>query len=161
MTGIFDGVRIVELATHVFVPSAAAVLSDLGADVIKIEHPRTGDPYRSLHTIALGVDGGAVNVKMDHANRGKRSIGLDIKHPDGRALLLRLLERADVFITNLRPRALHGARLDADDIRLVNPSIIYARGHGFGRSWSRCRPCRLRRVRILGTWRCRSRADAE
>ncbi|HEV8298741.1 MAG TPA: CoA transferase [Acidimicrobiales bacterium] len=132
MEGVFDGVRIIELATHVFVPSAAAVLSDLGADVVKVEHPRTGDPYRSLHTAALGRDGRAVNIKVEHANRGKRSIGLDIKHPAGRELLLRLVAGADVFLTNLRPRALRSAGLDVAAVRAVNPAIIYARGHGFG-----------------------------
>ena len=129
---MFEGVRVVEVATHVFVPSAAAVLSDFGAHVIKIEHPVTGDPYRHLHTATLGVDGRPVNVKIEHANRGKRSVGLDIKHPDGHALLLRLIERADVFVTNLRPRALRAARLDVTDVRAANPGIIYARGHGFG-----------------------------
>lgn len=129
---MFEGVRVVEVATHVFVPSAAAVLSDFGAEVVKIEHPVTGDPYRHLHTATLGIDGRAVNVKVEHANRGKRSIGLDIKHPEGRALLLRLIERADVFVTNLRPRALRASGLDVTDVRSANPGIIYARGHGFG-----------------------------
>jgi crotonobetainyl-CoA:carnitine CoA-transferase CaiB-like acyl-CoA transferase len=129
---MFEGVRVVEVATHVFVPSAAAVLSDFGAEVIKIEHPGTGDPYRHLHTATLGADGRPVNVKVEHSNRGKRSIGLDIKHPEGRALLLRLVERADVFVTNLRPRALRAAGLDLTDVRAANPGIIYARGHGFG-----------------------------
>jgi crotonobetainyl-CoA:carnitine CoA-transferase CaiB-like acyl-CoA transferase len=129
---MFEGVRIVEVATHVFVPSAAAVLSDLGADVIKIEHPRAGDPYRSLHTATLGNDARPVNVKVEHANRGKRSVGLDIKHPDGRALLLRMVADSDVFVTSLRPRALRAAGLDVDDLRSVNPSLVYARGHGFG-----------------------------
>ena len=114
---MFEGVRVVEVATHVFVPSAAAVLSDFGAEVVKIEHPVTGDPYRHLHTATLGVDGSAVNVKVEHCNRGKRSVGLDIKHPDGRAVLLRLIERADVFVTNLRPRALRAAGLDVADVR--------------------------------------------
>jgi crotonobetainyl-CoA:carnitine CoA-transferase CaiB-like acyl-CoA transferase len=92
----------------------------------------TGDPYRSLHTAVLGVDGRPVNVKVAHANRGKRSVGLDIKHPAGRELLLRLVAQADVFVTNLRPRALRAAGLDVGDLRVANPSIIYARGHGFG-----------------------------
>ena len=69
---MFEGVRVVEIATHVFVPSAA-VLSDFGAEVVKIEHPVTGDPYRSLHTAALGIDGRPVNVKVQHADRGKRT----------------------------------------------------------------------------------------
>jgi crotonobetainyl-CoA:carnitine CoA-transferase CaiB-like acyl-CoA transferase len=129
---MFEGVRVVEVATHVFVPAAAAVLSDLGADVIKIEHPVTGDPYRSVHTATLGTDARPVNVKIEHANRGKRSVGLDIKHPEGRALLLRMVERCDVFVTNLRPRALRTACLDVDDLRAVNPALVYARGHGFG-----------------------------
>src|SRR5436189_5612392 len=114
---MFEGVRVVEVATHVFVPSAAAVMSDFGAEVVKIEHPVTGDPYRHVHTAALGADGGSVNVKLAHAIRGKRSVGLDIKKPEGLALLLRLVEQADVFITNLRPRALRAARLDVADIR--------------------------------------------
>jgi crotonobetainyl-CoA:carnitine CoA-transferase CaiB-like acyl-CoA transferase len=129
---MFEGVRVVEVATHVFVPSAAAVLSHFGAEVVKIEHPVTGDPYRSLHTSTLGVDQRPVNVKVEHANRGKRSVGLDIKHPDGRALLLRLVEQCDVFVTNLRPRALRNARLDVADLRAVHPGLVYARGHGFG-----------------------------
>jgi len=130
---VFDGVRVVELAQFVFVPVAGALLADWGAAVIKIEHPVTGDGYRGLASqgITQTSDSG-VNQSMELANRGKRSIGLDVRTEEGRDLLLKLVESADVFLTNFLPSTLQSLRLDVDDIRAVNPNIIYARGHGFG-----------------------------
>jgi crotonobetainyl-CoA:carnitine CoA-transferase CaiB-like acyl-CoA transferase len=130
--GMFDGVRVIELAEWVFVPASGAVLSDFGADVIKIEHPARGDRYRGLHTAALGEQGEMVSYPVQHANRGKRSIGLDIKTPAGRELVLKLVDGADVFLTSMRPGALERAGLDPDTVRARNPRIIYARGSGFG-----------------------------
>src|SRR5271167_3648262 len=90
-TGAFAGVRVVELAQYVFVPAAAAVLNDLGADVIKIEPPN-GDPYRGLHA---GITSGSMSTRFHHANRGKRSIGVDVRCEEGREILLQLVEEAD------------------------------------------------------------------
>src|SRR5262245_24787963 len=126
------GVRIVEVATHVFVPMAGAVLTEWGADVVKVEHPETGDPYRSLVTAGLHNVYRGVDPFFQSANRGKRSVALDLKQRDGRALLSRLLESADVFMTNLRADARRRLALEVSDVRADNPSIIYVRGTAFG-----------------------------
>src|SRR5438309_1552591 len=108
------GVRVVEVASHVFVPSAGGVLAELGADVIKIEHPVTGDPYRGVMSPGVLRPGG-VDPNFQSANRGKRSVGLDLKHPGGRRLLLRMLESADVFVTSVRAGARQHLGIDVDD----------------------------------------------
>ncbi|MEE2059341.1 CaiB/BaiF CoA transferase family protein [Rhodococcus artemisiae] len=127
----FDGVRVVELAQWVFVPVAAALLADWGADVVRIEPP-DGDPYRGLATQGIGADRGGPNLSMALANRGKRSIALDVRTDEGITVLHELLSSADVFITSLRPGALARLGLDAETLRLRYPRLIYARGHGFG-----------------------------
>jgi crotonobetainyl-CoA:carnitine CoA-transferase CaiB-like acyl-CoA transferase len=130
---VFEGVRIIELAQFVFVPAAGALLADWGADVVKIEHPVTGDGYRALVTQGIiKVSSTGVNQNMEMHNRGKRSIGLDVSSAEGRDLLLRLVASADVFLTNFLPSTLRKLKLDVDDLRAVNPKIIYARGHGHG-----------------------------
>jgi len=131
-TSAFSGIRVIELAQWVFVPVAGALLSDWGADVIKIEHPLTGDDYRGLVTQGIKPNVGGINHSMELANRGKRSIGLDIKSVEGRKILLQLIETADVFLTNFLPSTLDRLDLGLDDLRKVNPNLIYARGHGFG-----------------------------
>src|SRR6516225_4596905 len=102
MTKPLEGVRILEVASHVFVPIAGGVLAEWGAEIIKIEHPETGDPYRGLVTAGLHRTHGGVDISFLSANRGKRSVGLDLKSPEGRAVLARMLATADVFLTNLR-----------------------------------------------------------
>ena len=82
MSGPLSGVRVVEVASHVFVPMAGAVLTEWGADVIKVEDPETGDPYRGLTTVGLHNVHRGVDPFVQSANRGKRSIGLDLKDPE-------------------------------------------------------------------------------
>jgi crotonobetainyl-CoA:carnitine CoA-transferase CaiB-like acyl-CoA transferase len=125
-------VRVLEVASHVFVPMSGAVLAEWGADVIKVEHPEAGDPYRGLVTAGLHKEYAGVDVQFQAANRGKRSVGIDLKHPDGRRVLTSLLGAADVFVTNLRARAVQGLHLDIDDVRAENPSLIYVRASAFG-----------------------------
>ena len=127
-----DGIRVLEVAGWVFVPAAGAVLADLGADVIKVEEPGVGDPYRGLVTQGIATVHQGVNYSVQQANRGKRSIGVDIKNPAGLALVHRLAERSDVFLTNFRPQALARLHLDVADVRAHNPAIVYVRGHGTG-----------------------------
>ena len=129
--GAFEGVRVVELAQWVFVPVAGALLADWGADVIRIERPE-GDPYRGLATQGIGTDSGGVNMSIALAGRGKRSIALDLQRDEGLAVLHQLLETADVFLTNLRPGALRRLGLDAETLTERYPSLVYARGHGYG-----------------------------
>jgi crotonobetainyl-CoA:carnitine CoA-transferase CaiB-like acyl-CoA transferase len=115
-----------------FVPSAGAVLADWGADVIKVEHAVNGDPQRGLRqTGTFRVDGDP-NPNIEHANRGKRSIGLDMARPEGKALLDDLVRGSDVFLTSFLPRSRRKLGIDVDDIRGVNPQIIYARGSALG-----------------------------
>ena len=113
--GPFDGVRVVELAQWVFVPVAGALLADWGADVIHIESTQ-GDPYRGLVTQGIGSDRGGVNLSLALANRGKRSVALNIKLDEGMEALHRLLSSADVFLTNMRPQALQRLGLDAESL---------------------------------------------
>jgi len=133
MTGPLDGIRVVEVASWMFVPSAGAVLVDQGAEVLKIEHPESGDPQRGLITSGL-LPGGpeGVNFMMEQPNHGKRSVAIDLSTEDGRATLLKLVETADVFLTNYLPQVRRKLRIDTDDIRAANPDIIIARGSGQG-----------------------------
>jgi crotonobetainyl-CoA:carnitine CoA-transferase CaiB-like acyl-CoA transferase len=132
MTGPLAGVRVVEVATHVFGPMAGAILAEWGADVVKVEHPETGDPYRGLLTSGLHPLQNGVDPYVQSANRGKRSVGLDLKHPDGRHVLARLVRTADVFVTNLRPDARRRLGIEVEDVRADNPAVIYVRATAFG-----------------------------
>ena len=129
---VFRGVRVVELAQWLFVPTTGALLADWGADVIKIEHPVSGDSYRGLASQGIHAVSNGINPAMESANRGKRSLGLDVKRPAGRELLLRLCATADVFLTNLLPGAQQRLGLSVEVLRAANPRLIVGRGHGFG-----------------------------
>jgi crotonobetainyl-CoA:carnitine CoA-transferase CaiB-like acyl-CoA transferase len=125
-------VRVLEVASHVFVPMAGSVLREWGAEVIKVEDPESGDPYRGLATFGLHNVYRGVDPFFQSANRGKRSVAIDLKAPGGRRLLSRLVESADVFMTNLRSAPRRHLRIDVEDIRRDNPSVIYVRGTAFG-----------------------------
>lgn len=127
-----EGIRILEVAMYGFVPSAGAVLSDWGAEVIKIEHAVTGDPQRGLRQTGTMKVVGDPNPNVEHANRGKRSLGLDMSKPEGRKVLSELIERADVFLTSFLPEARTKFGIEIDDVRAANPKIIYARGSALG-----------------------------
>ncbi len=122
----------VEVAQFTFTPSAGAVLTDWGADVIKVEHAVTGDAQRGLRLGTGGVAVGSFQPLMEHPNRGKRSIGLALDHPDGHAVLMDLCKDADIFLINFLPDARRRLRLELEDIRKANPNIIYVRGSGHG-----------------------------
>ena len=132
MTKVMQGIRVLEVAQYVFVPAAGVVLADWGADVIKVEHPVRGDAQRGMRTIAGVTMDPNVNPMIEQPNRGKRSIGIDIATPEGRDLVLELARGCDVFLTNYLPGVRKKLGIDIDDIRAVNPHIIYARGSGFG-----------------------------
>ena len=130
MPGPMDGVRVVELGFWVAGPSAAAVLADWGAAVVKIEPP-DGDPFRGLYLSASGVEIPA-NPPFELDNRGKRSIALNLRTAEGRAIADRLLDDADVFVTNVRPEILESFGLDDARLRARNPRLVYARVTGYG-----------------------------
>lgn len=132
MQEVLSGIRVVEVAAWTFVPISGAVLSEWGADVIKIEHPETGDPQRGLVSSGLIPGGGGVNFMFEVPNRGKRSVGLDLSTEAGRELLYRMVESADVFVTNYLPAVRERLGIDVEHIRARNPNIIYVRGSGQG-----------------------------
>lgn len=132
MSRVMDGLRIVEVAEHTFVPAATAVLSDWGADVIKIEHVERGDAMRGLASTGVIDLSTGVHALLEHSNRGKRSIGLDLTTQGGRDVLYRIVAGADVFITNKTPSLRARLGIDVDDIRRHNPSIVIARGSANG-----------------------------
>ncbi len=132
MAKAMEGVRVLEVAQFTFVPSAGGLLADWGADVIKIEHPVRGDLQRGF----LNMGGMKINphrnTMMEHPNRGKRSVGIDIATPEGLELIYEIAKTADIFLTNYLPPARARLKIDIDDIRKINPDIIYARGSAYG-----------------------------
>ncbi|VWX51452.1 CaiB/BaiF CoA-transferase family protein [Novosphingobium sp. 9U] len=132
MSAPLSGVRVLEIASHVFVPIAGGVLTEWGAEVIKIEHPVTGDPYRGLVTAGLHKSYNGVDPSFQFTNRGKQSVTIDIKQPEGRNLVYRLARECDVFLTNFRPDARTRLGIEYEDIREHNPGIVYLRGSGYG-----------------------------
>jgi crotonobetainyl-CoA:carnitine CoA-transferase CaiB-like acyl-CoA transferase len=130
-----DGVRVLEVAQFTFVPSAGAVLADWGAEVIKIEHPVTGDAQRGLVKVlgaAASKPGSSFAPIMEAPNRGKRSVGMALDKDEVRPEFDELLRRSDVFLTNYLPSARTKLNIDVHDVRAVNPDIIYVAGSGFG-----------------------------
>jgi crotonobetainyl-CoA:carnitine CoA-transferase CaiB-like acyl-CoA transferase len=129
---VLDGIKVVEVAAWTFVPTAGAVLADWGADVVKVEHPETGDPQRALISSGVVAGAGSVNHFVEQPNRGKRSVGIDMRTPEGLEVLMRLVDGADVFITNMLPSSRKKLGIDVEDVQARNPKIIYARGSGYG-----------------------------
>jgi crotonobetainyl-CoA:carnitine CoA-transferase CaiB-like acyl-CoA transferase len=132
MPQVMKGVRVLEVAQYTFVPAAGAILADWGADVIKIEHPERGDTQRGFINLGgIKVDPNR-SPFMEHPNRGKRSVGVDITKPEGMEVIYELAKTADVFLTNYLPRQRQKMKFDVEHIRAVNPKIIYARGSAYG-----------------------------
>jgi crotonobetainyl-CoA:carnitine CoA-transferase CaiB-like acyl-CoA transferase len=129
MSGPLAGIRIVDLTTVILGPYATQILGDLGADVVKVE-PREGDNMR--HSAPM-KHAGMGHIFL-HLNRNKRSIVLDLKQPAGRDAMLRLCQRADVLIYNVRPQAMARLKLTYDDVKSVNPNIIYVGAYGFSQN---------------------------
>ena len=132
MTAVMEGVRILEVAEQTFVPAASALLADWGAEVVKIEHVERGDAMRGLASSGIGAIGNSVHVLLEHSNRGKQSIGLDLASPEGLDILYKLVATSDVFLTNKLAGVRKKLKIDVEDIRAHNPDIIYARGSGQG-----------------------------
>ncbi|AYE99044.1 carnitine dehydratase [Mycobacterium paragordonae] len=127
-----EGIRVLEVAQFTFVPAAGAILADWGADVIKVEHPARGDTQRGF----LNMGGIQINPDrhplMEHPNRGKRSVGVDVSTPGGQDVLYELAKVSDVFLTNYLPAQRQKNKFDVEHIRAANPDIVYARGSAYG-----------------------------
>src|SRR5260370_12472390 len=132
MTAVMQGIRILEVAEHTFVPAASAILADWGADVIKIEHVERGDAMRGLaSTGVVDLVHGSVHALLEHSNRGKRSLGLDLPRPEGLDILYKLAATADVFLTNNLPQARAKLSIAVGDIRALTPATVYVRASAF------------------------------
>ena len=132
MTRVMEGVRVLEVAQYTFVPAAGAVLADWGADVIKIEPPGRGDTQRGFLRVGAIPVNPARNTVMEHPNRGKRSVSVDLTKPEGQALIYEIARTSDVFLTNYLPAQRQKLKIDLEHIRAANPKIIYARGSAHG-----------------------------
>ena len=127
MTAVLQGVRVVELGTMITAPLAGMMLADLGAEVTKVEHPQGGDPFRSFR-------GGLYSPHFVAYNRGKRSIKLDLRKDEGRAVLLKLIARADILIENYRAGVMSRLGLGRAALATTNPRLIHCSITGFGAS---------------------------
>lgn len=132
MEPMLAGVRVVEVAEWGFVPSASAVLADWGANVIKVEHPVRGDPLREVVSSGLVADTGDYDYMVEHFNRGKRSLGLDLAHADGRSIFLKLILNADVLVTSFLEPTRRKLGITYADLSPLNPRLVYAVGSGQG-----------------------------
>ena len=130
MAGPLEGTKVVELGLWVAAPAAAAMLSDWGADVVKIEPP-TGDPFRGWSASLMGtvVD---INPPFELDNRGKRSVVLQLENEEARSIAYKLIEEADVLVTNMRPRALSQHGLDYETLHERFPRLVYGQVTGYG-----------------------------
>jgi crotonobetainyl-CoA:carnitine CoA-transferase CaiB-like acyl-CoA transferase len=126
-----EGLLVLDVATWIAAPAAATVLGDYGAQVIKIEQPGEGDAHRG-HTPSPGLPPTDVNYRWHLDSRNKRSLALDLKAPAGRAVLDRLIGRADVFVTNFPLPVRERLRVGWEHVRHTNPGLIYASFTGFG-----------------------------
>jgi len=127
-----EGVRVLEIAQFTFVPAAGAVLADWGADVIKVEPTGGGDAQRGF-TRLLGLQGGPSFAPiMEGPNRGKRSIALALDKPESQQILKDLVLSSDVLLTNYLPSVRKKLRITLDEVREINPKIVYVSGSGFG-----------------------------
>jgi crotonobetainyl-CoA:carnitine CoA-transferase CaiB-like acyl-CoA transferase len=129
--GIFKGLKVLDCASFIAAPAAATVLSDFGADVIKIEPPGAGDPYRNLPNLP-GYPRSEHNYSWMMESRNKRSLALDLARPDGRAVLRRLVAEADVFVTNFPPAVRERLGVTYAELAPLNDRLIYACFTGYG-----------------------------
>ncbi len=127
MPGPLDGIRIIEVSEVISGPLAVMILAEQGADVIKVEPPKHGEESRQLANYRDGMASLFMNC-----NQGKRSIGINLKTEEGLALLYELVQEADVFVQNWRPGAAERLKVSEDDLRKINPKIVYASITGYG-----------------------------
>ncbi len=132
---ILDGVRILEWTIYHVGPWAGAMLGDLGAEVIKIEERIKGDPFRGIKKMGGGVPTQGphgLNLVFESTNRNKKSIALDLANEQGREIVYRLVEKSDIFLTNIRMHTILDLRMDYKTLYHLNPKLIYVRASAYG-----------------------------
>lgn len=126
------GIKVVDFSTWIMAPACAATLGDWGADVIKIEDPETGDVFRWF-LMAMGIDESEVPISLFGLdNRNKRGMAIDLKQPEGRDIVYKLIEDADVFVSNIPLESLKRLGLDYSRLSAINPRLIYTHASGYG-----------------------------
>jgi crotonobetainyl-CoA:carnitine CoA-transferase CaiB-like acyl-CoA transferase len=131
MAHILSGLRVIDCGTYIAGPAAAVILSDFGAEVIKIERPPAGDPYRQLSRVP-GMPVSAMDYCWILDSRNKKSIALDLNDAAGRDVLLKLVATTDVFVTNYQPQLVAKFDLGFERLQSLNPKLIYAQVTGYG-----------------------------
>ena len=131
MAGLFSDLKVLDIATYIAGPAATTMLSDFGADVIKIEVPGMGDPYRELFKIQPSPES-SKNYMWQLTNRNKRSMTLNLKSPRGQEILRKLVGWADVLVVNYPPRVRERLKLTYEEVSAINPRMIYADITGYG-----------------------------
>lgn len=128
---IFSGLKVLDLASYIAGPAATTILGDFGADVVKVEPPTIGDAYRYFHVTPPNPVC-EVNYAWQVTNRNKRSIAIDLKSPQAKAVLQRLVQWADVVVVNFPPRVKSALGVTYEDLAPLNPRLIYADITGYG-----------------------------
>ena len=140
-----QGIRVLDLTQVLFGPFATMILSDLGAEVIKVERPEVGDIARGNGPFVKDVSTYFLSL-----NRGKKSLTLDLSQTDGRELFLKLVEKSDVLVENYVPGTMESFGLDYESVKARNPRIIYVAGSGFGQTG--LMPTNLRLMLLFKRW---------
>lgn len=133
MAGPLEGVKILEIAEYIAIPSAMVICSDWGAEVIKVENTRGGDAYRGL-TAMQGFSLKDTHIWFEQSNRNKKSIAVDLWQPEGQKIIHQLASKSDVVATNFTHPVVERFHIDYDTLAGINPQIIYTRLTGFGKS---------------------------
>ena len=139
MAKALEGIRVVDLTVWFQGPVSAQYLADFGADVIKVERPQGGDQGRGVRSIK-SLEVGDWNQYFLVINRNKKSMAVDLKKPGGKEVVYRLVEKSDVFLSNLAPAMLDGWGLSYDELKAIKPDLIYATNTGYGRFGDVTRP---------------------
>ncbi|MBM4256177.1 MAG: CoA transferase [Deltaproteobacteria bacterium] len=133
MPGVLEGVKIVELGMWAAGPAAGGIMADWGAEVIKIEDPEGGDPFRGFLSTGVGAtSASSINGSFDSDNRNKKSLALDVRSKDGQEVAYRLIKDADVFLTNFRPAAIERYNMTYATLKGINPRLVYVWVTGYG-----------------------------
>lgn len=134
MPGPLEGLKVLEVANWVAAPSACAIMADMGAEVVKIEHPETGDPVRGVTISSRGVvqHTGGINLLFELLNRGKRSVAVNLNDIQGQEIVQKLAAESDIVVTNLTPNRQERYQLRYEDLSAQNPRLIYLALTGYG-----------------------------
>ena len=134
MSRLLEGIKVLELGSFVAVPAAGTILADLGAEVVKVEHPVTGDPGRGFDVNTKGVitHEGGLNISFELLNRGKKSIAVDLTGESGQEIIHRLASHFDVVVTNLTPHRQERYKVRYEDLSAVNEGLVYVVLTGYG-----------------------------